>query len=53
MYGRPFSSFTQKALVTLYENAVPFKLRQLGPDQPEHEARYFRPYFPLAAPDRD
>jgi glutathione S-transferase len=53
LYGHPFSSFSQKALVALYENAVPFELRQLGPDPPEHEALYFRPYFPLAALDRD
>jgi glutathione S-transferase len=42
LYGHPFSSFTQKALIALYENALPFEFRQLGPDQPEHEAELKR-----------
>jgi len=37
LYGHPFSSYTQKVLVALYENAVPFELRLLGPDQPENQ----------------
>jgi len=42
LYGHPFSSFTQKALIAIYENALPFEFRQLGPDQPEHEAELKR-----------
>lgn len=37
LYGHPFSSFTQKALVALYENSTPFEFRLLGPDQPENQ----------------
>jgi glutathione S-transferase len=53
LYGHPFSSFTKEVLIALYENAAAFDFRQLDPDQTEHEARYFRPYFPLSAQDRD
>lgn len=53
LYGHPILSFTQKAPIALYENTVPFDFRLLGPDQPEQGARYFRPYFPLGAQDRD
>lgn len=107
LYGHYFSSYTQKVLIALYENATPFGFRSIGPDTPEHsaewlrrwplrkfpllvdgerqvvetsiisetcpvlrayrarllarpsfaravdEARYFRPFFPLGAPDRD
>ena len=28
--------------MALYENALPFEFRQLGPDQPEHEAELKR-----------
>ena len=42
LYGHPFSSFTQKALVALFETAVQFEFRQLGPDQPGHEAELKR-----------
>ena len=42
LYGHPFSSYCQKVLIALYENAIPFELRLLGPDDPqtaaEHEA---------------
>ena len=33
LYGHPFSSYTWKALIPLYENATPFTFRPLGPDQ--------------------
>ena len=33
LYGHPFSSYTWKALIPLYENATPFTFRMLGPDQ--------------------
>lgn len=42
LYGHPFSSYTQKVLVALYENAAPFEFRLLGPDQPEHQAELAR-----------
>jgi glutathione S-transferase len=36
LYGHPFSSYTQKVLVALYENRIEFEFRCLGPDTPEH-----------------
>lgn len=36
LYGHPFSSYTWKALIPLYENATPFTFRQLGPDQADN-----------------
>jgi glutathione S-transferase len=47
LYGHPFSSYTQKVLIALYENATPFEFRCLGPDQPEHSAEWQR-RWPLA-----
>jgi glutathione S-transferase len=51
LYGHPFSSYTQKALVALYENNTPFEFRCLGPDTPEHSADWLRRWplgkFPL------
>ena len=51
LYGHPFSSYTQKVLVALYENATPFEFRCLGPDTPEHTAEWLRRWplrkFPL------
>lgn len=35
LYGHPFSSFTAKVLVALYETGTPFTLRQFGPDDPQ------------------
>jgi len=40
LYGHHFSSYTQKALIALYENATPFDFRGLGPDQPENSAEW-------------
>jgi glutathione S-transferase len=34
-YGHPFSSYTQKALIALYENGTPLEWRVLTPDDPE------------------
>src|SRR5689334_1663002 len=31
LYAHPFSSYCQKALIALYENATPFELRMLAP----------------------
>jgi glutathione S-transferase len=51
LYGHPFSSYTQKALIALYENATPFEFRCIGPDTPEHAADWLRRWpmakFPL------
>ena len=35
LYGHPFSSYTQKALIALYENGLPFDYRMLAPDHPD------------------
>ncbi|CAD6517887.1 Glutathione S-transferase [Paraburkholderia hiiakae] len=40
LYGHPFSSYTQKVLVALYENNTPFEFRGIGPDTPEHTAQW-------------
>ena len=34
LFAHPFSSYCQKALIALYENATPFALRRLDPDDP-------------------
>lgn len=47
LYGHPFSSYTQKVLIALYENALPFEFRGIGPDTPEHTADWLR-RWPLA-----
>jgi glutathione S-transferase len=51
LYGHPFSSYTQKALVALYENGTPFEFRCIGPDTPQHTAEWQRRWplrkFPL------
>ena len=47
LYGHPFSSYTQKALIALYENATPFEFRVIGPDTPEHAAEWMR-RWPMA-----
>jgi len=51
LYGHPFSSYTQKALIALYENRTPFEFRTIGPDSPEHVAEWLRRWpiakFPL------
>jgi glutathione S-transferase len=51
LYGHPFSSYTQKVLIALYENSTPFEFRCLGPDMPQHAAEWLRRWplrkFPL------
>ncbi len=51
LYGHPFSSYTQKVLIALYENATPFEFRLLEPDQTENWAEWLRRWplrkFPL------
>lgn len=51
LYGHPFSSYTQKVLIALYENGTPFEFRLIGPDTPEHSADWLARWplrkFPL------
>lgn len=51
LYGHPFSSYTQKVLIALYENGTSFEFRCLGPDTPQHSAEWLRRWplqkFPL------
>ena len=51
LYGHPFSSYTQKALTALYENATPFEFLMLAPEQPDIHAEFARRWpiqrFPL------
>lgn len=42
LYGHTFSSYTQKVILALYENATPFEFRGVGPDQPENSAEWLR-----------
>src|SRR6059058_736857 len=49
LYGHPFSSYTQKVLIALYENGTPFEFRSL--ESKEHSAEWLRRWplrkFPL------
>src|SRR5450631_2521916 len=36
LYVHPFSSYSQKALIALYENATPFEMKTLGPETPQN-----------------
>lgn len=51
LYGHPFSSYTQKALTALYENATAFEFLMLAPEQPDILAEFARRWpigkFPL------
>jgi glutathione S-transferase len=51
LYGHPFSSYTQKVLIALYENGTPFESRPIGPDTPQHSAEWLKRWplrkFPL------
>jgi len=51
LFGHPFSSYTMKALIALYENGTPFNFRMLDPDHPENAAELARRWpiarFPL------
>ena len=51
LYGHPFSSYTQKVLIALTENATPFEFRMIGPDHPQHVAEWLQRWplrkFPL------
>ena len=51
LYGHPFSSYTQKVLIALYENGTLFEFRCIGPETPQHSAEWLRRWplrkFPL------
>lgn len=51
LYGHPFSSYTQKVLIALYENGIPYEFRCLGADTPQHSAEWLQRWplrkFPL------
>ncbi len=51
LYGHPFSSYTQKALIALYENALPFEFRCIAPDAPQVVSQWLQRWplrkFPL------
>ena len=51
LYGHPFSAYTQKALIALYENGTAFEFRELGPDAPENISAWLEKWpmalFPL------
>ncbi len=55
LYAHPFSSYCQKALIALYEYAVPFELRLLGPDTPANFSELTRIWplqrFPVLVDD--
>jgi glutathione S-transferase len=40
LYAHPFSSYCQKVLIALYENAIPFTFRMLGPGEDEALAEW-------------
>jgi glutathione S-transferase len=40
LYAHPFSSYCQKVLIALYENATPFEFRMLSPDNPSAGAEF-------------
>jgi glutathione S-transferase len=45
-YGHPFSSYTWKALIALYEKGIDFDYRVIDPDQPAH-GQQLRAYWPV------
>lgn len=51
LYGHPFSSYTQKALIALYENEVLFEFRCIDAEHPQHAQEWLRRWpmakFPL------
>lgn len=52
LYGHPFSSYTWKALIPLYDTDIPFEFRDISGDQyPENEAAFLAAWpvgkFPL------
>jgi glutathione S-transferase len=56
LFGHPFSSYTWKALIALYESDTPFTFRNIAGDQyPENEAAFLEHWpvgkFPLLVDD--
>lgn len=55
LYGHPLSSYTQKTLIALYENATDFAFRDIAPNQAENAAEWLRRWplrrFPLLVDD--
>ena len=51
LYGHPFSSYTQKVLIALYENETLFEFRYLDEEHPEHIDEWLKRWpmalFPL------
>jgi glutathione S-transferase len=51
LYGHPFSSYTQKALIALYENGTPFAFRCISAEHPQNAAEWLARWplrkFPL------
>lgn len=48
LYGHPFSSYTQKVLIALYENGTPFELRNLDPAEGHGHAADWLRRWPFA-----
>jgi hypothetical protein len=48
LYAHPFSSYCQKVLLALYENATPFELKLVSSDNPEIGAE-FAAVWPIQA----
>jgi glutathione S-transferase len=40
LFAHPFSSYSQKVLIALYENETPFAFRMLAPENPENGAEF-------------
>lgn len=40
LYAHPFSSYSQKVLIALYENGTPFEWREIAPEHPENLAQF-------------
>lgn len=55
LYGHPFSSYTQKVLVALYENDTPFEFRLIGAEAPRNVEEWLQRWplrrFPLLVDD--
>lgn len=55
LYAHPFSSYCQKVLIALYENATPFEYKMLAPEKPDNYAELVKlwPFakFPVLVDD--
>ncbi len=51
LYGHPFSSYTQKVLIALYENATAFEFRLIAPEEADNVGQWLQRWplgkFPL------